>query len=202
MFCFCFCSVLVRASVGVCVHACACMCVRVHVRACAVQPASSANALWKTNSVSVDGVSRQRSSSDPPAVHPPLPPLRVTSTSTFFPFSFLAMGFWIWMAGGCSRRPRGESCEVARPQADAAAGPALCGPGPGPSGRRLLSHPHPMPGGAHTLSSSVFPSISATFPPVTHEPRASFPLAVWCFSICGHSPLDIIWYVFFFSVDT
>uniref|UniRef100_A0A8C4PH69 ArfGAP with SH3 domain, ankyrin repeat and PH domain 2 n=1 Tax=Equus asinus asinus TaxID=83772 RepID=A0A8C4PH69_EQUAS len=47
-----------------------------------VQTASSANALWKTNSVSVDGVSRQRSSSDPPAVHPPLPPLRVTSTST------------------------------------------------------------------------------------------------------------------------
>lgn len=78
----------------VCVHACVCMCVRVHVRACAVQPASSANALWKTNSVSVDGVSRQRSSSDPPAVHPPLPPLRVTSTSTFFPFSFLASGLF------------------------------------------------------------------------------------------------------------
>uniref|UniRef100_A0A2I2ZLA9 ArfGAP with SH3 domain, ankyrin repeat and PH domain 2 n=1 Tax=Gorilla gorilla gorilla TaxID=9595 RepID=A0A2I2ZLA9_GORGO len=45
-----------------------------------VQTASSANTLWKTNSVSVDGGSRQRSSSDPPAVHPPLPPLRVTST--------------------------------------------------------------------------------------------------------------------------
>ncbi|XP_026933644.2 arf-GAP with SH3 domain, ANK repeat and PH domain-containing protein 2 isoform X5 [Acinonyx jubatus] len=50
-----------------------------------VQPASSANALWKTNSVSVDGVSRQRSSSDPPAVHPPLPPLRVTSTNPLAP---------------------------------------------------------------------------------------------------------------------
>uniref|UniRef100_A0A8C9IZ13 ArfGAP with SH3 domain, ankyrin repeat and PH domain 2 n=1 Tax=Panthera tigris altaica TaxID=74533 RepID=A0A8C9IZ13_PANTA len=49
------------------------------------QPASSANALWKTNSVSVDGVSRQRSSSDPPAVHPPLPPLRVTSTNPLAP---------------------------------------------------------------------------------------------------------------------
>ncbi|XP_015976616.1 arf-GAP with SH3 domain, ANK repeat and PH domain-containing protein 2 isoform X3 [Rousettus aegyptiacus] len=50
-----------------------------------VQTASSANALWKTNSVSADGVSRQRSSSDPPAVHPPLPPLRVTSTNPLGP---------------------------------------------------------------------------------------------------------------------
>ncbi|XP_033612066.1 arf-GAP with SH3 domain, ANK repeat and PH domain-containing protein 2 isoform X1 [Fukomys damarensis] len=46
-----------------------------------VQAASSASTPWKTNSVGVDGVSRQRSSSDPPAVHPPLPPLRVTSTN-------------------------------------------------------------------------------------------------------------------------
>ncbi|XP_012924928.1 arf-GAP with SH3 domain, ANK repeat and PH domain-containing protein 2 isoform X1 [Heterocephalus glaber] len=46
-----------------------------------VQTASSASTPWKTNSVGVDGVSRQRSSSDPPAVHPPLPPLRVTSTN-------------------------------------------------------------------------------------------------------------------------
>uniref|UniRef100_A0A8C5JX57 ArfGAP with SH3 domain, ankyrin repeat and PH domain 2 n=1 Tax=Jaculus jaculus TaxID=51337 RepID=A0A8C5JX57_JACJA len=46
-----------------------------------VQTASSANTPWKTNSVGVDGVSRQRSSSDPPAAHPPLPPLRVTSTN-------------------------------------------------------------------------------------------------------------------------
>ncbi|XP_074144199.1 arf-GAP with SH3 domain, ANK repeat and PH domain-containing protein 2 isoform X1 [Sminthopsis crassicaudata] len=49
-----------------------------------VQTTSSANTSWKTNSLSVDSVSRQRSSSDPPAIHPPLPPLRVTSTSTFF----------------------------------------------------------------------------------------------------------------------
>uniref|UniRef100_G1SK97 ArfGAP with SH3 domain, ankyrin repeat and PH domain 2 n=1 Tax=Oryctolagus cuniculus TaxID=9986 RepID=G1SK97_RABIT len=47
--------------------------------------AASANALWKTNSASVDGGSRQRSSSDPPAVHPPLPPLRVTSTNPLTP---------------------------------------------------------------------------------------------------------------------
>ncbi|XP_040848725.1 arf-GAP with SH3 domain, ANK repeat and PH domain-containing protein 2 isoform X3 [Ochotona curzoniae] len=47
--------------------------------------AASANALWKTNAVSVDGGSRQRSSSDPPAVHPPLPPLRVTSTNPLTP---------------------------------------------------------------------------------------------------------------------
>lgn len=73
--------------VCVCVRACASARVRVcvHVHACAVQTASSANALWKTNSVSADGVSRQRSSSDPPAVHPPLPPLRVTSTNPLGP---------------------------------------------------------------------------------------------------------------------
>uniref|UniRef100_A0A8D1CBX2 ArfGAP with SH3 domain, ankyrin repeat and PH domain 2 n=1 Tax=Sus scrofa TaxID=9823 RepID=A0A8D1CBX2_PIG len=51
----------------------------------AVQAASSANAPWKTDSVSVGGGSRQRSSSDPPAVHPPLPPLRVTSTNPLAP---------------------------------------------------------------------------------------------------------------------
>ncbi|KAK2118551.1 Arf-GAP with SH3 domain, ANK repeat and PH domain-containing protein 2 [Saguinus oedipus] len=50
-----------------------------------VQTASSTNTLWKTNSVSVDGGSRQRSSSDLPAVHPPLPPLRVTSTNPLTP---------------------------------------------------------------------------------------------------------------------
>lgn len=85
-----------------CVRVHACVCMGVRVRACAAQPASSANAPWKTNSVSVDSISRQRSSSDPPAVHPPLPPLRVTSTSTFFsPFSFLAIGLRTTrMAGG------------------------------------------------------------------------------------------------------
>ncbi|KAM5262559.1 arf-GAP with SH3 domain, ANK repeat and PH domain-containing protein 2 isoform 2-T2 [Ctenodactylus gundi] len=50
-----------------------------------VQTASSANTLWKTNCIGVDSVSRQRSSSDPPAVHPPLPPLRVTSTNPLPP---------------------------------------------------------------------------------------------------------------------
>lgn len=72
-----------------------CLCVLVCMCVGLVQAATSANTLWKTNSVGVDGVSRQRSSSDLPAVHPPLPPLRVTSTSTFFfppPFSFLAGG--------------------------------------------------------------------------------------------------------------
>uniref|UniRef100_A0A452QUG6 ArfGAP with SH3 domain, ankyrin repeat and PH domain 2 n=1 Tax=Ursus americanus TaxID=9643 RepID=A0A452QUG6_URSAM len=80
--------------------------------------ASSATALWKTNSVSVDGASRQRSSSDPPAVHPPLPPLRVTSTSTFAPFSFLANGLLDLDGWGVLWQPRGGSCEAARPQAD------------------------------------------------------------------------------------
>lgn len=98
-----------------CVRVHACVCMGVRVRACAAQPASSANAPWKTNSVSVDSISRQRSSSDPPAVHPPLPPLRVTSTSTFFfPFTFLAVGLQYytdgWWGGGgwSSRPPRGE----------------------------------------------------------------------------------------------
>ncbi|XP_075413246.1 arf-GAP with SH3 domain, ANK repeat and PH domain-containing protein 2 isoform X3 [Tenrec ecaudatus] len=50
-----------------------------------VQTASSAGTVWKTDSVRGDGVSRQRSSSDPPAVHPPLPPLRVTSTNPSAP---------------------------------------------------------------------------------------------------------------------
>uniref|UniRef100_A0A452QUA3 ArfGAP with SH3 domain, ankyrin repeat and PH domain 2 n=1 Tax=Ursus americanus TaxID=9643 RepID=A0A452QUA3_URSAM len=76
------------------------------------QTASSATALWKTNSVSVDGASRQRSSSDPPAVHPPLPPLRVTSTSTFAPFSFLANGLLDLDGWGVLWQPRGGSCEA------------------------------------------------------------------------------------------
>ncbi|XP_028906869.1 arf-GAP with SH3 domain, ANK repeat and PH domain-containing protein 2 isoform X4 [Ornithorhynchus anatinus] len=50
-----------------------------------VQTASSAYSLWKTNSLGVDSGSRQRSASDPPALHPPLPPLRVTSTNTLPP---------------------------------------------------------------------------------------------------------------------
>uniref|UniRef100_A0A8C8SIE6 ArfGAP with SH3 domain, ankyrin repeat and PH domain 2 n=1 Tax=Pelusios castaneus TaxID=367368 RepID=A0A8C8SIE6_9SAUR len=46
---------------------------------------SSFNTMWKTNSVGVENISRQRSSSDPPAIHPPVPPLRVTSTNILFP---------------------------------------------------------------------------------------------------------------------
>ena len=166
MFCFCFCSVPVRVHVRACACAWVCMCVRVHVRACAVQTASSATALWKTNSVSVDGASRQRSSSDPPAIHPPLPPLRVTSTSTFSPFSFLASGLldldgWgvlLAATGGKlrSRMPTGRGCQEPSP---------VCPPHHHP--RQPLQPPSPAadsclsripPGGAHTLSSSVFPS--------------------------------------------
>lgn len=166
----------------VCVHACVCVCTCVHVcvRVCAVQTASSANALWKTNSVSVDGVSRQRSSSDPPAVHPPLPPLRVTSTSTFFPFSFLASGLcrsgWLGGAFGShvgrglpSRTPTGRHClagavwrSVALPQ------PQPEALQPPPSQLQTPVCPAPSPRGAHSLSPSVFPSISATFLPFTH----------------------------------
>uniref|UniRef100_A0A8C4WCU9 ArfGAP with SH3 domain, ankyrin repeat and PH domain 2 n=1 Tax=Gopherus evgoodei TaxID=1825980 RepID=A0A8C4WCU9_9SAUR len=46
---------------------------------------SSFNTMWKTNSLGVENISRQRSSSDPPAIHPPVPPLRVTSTNILFP---------------------------------------------------------------------------------------------------------------------
>ncbi|XP_039387940.1 arf-GAP with SH3 domain, ANK repeat and PH domain-containing protein 2 isoform X5 [Mauremys reevesii] len=50
-----------------------------------VQATSSFNTMWKTNSLGVENISRQRSSSDPPAIHPPVPPLRVTSTNILFP---------------------------------------------------------------------------------------------------------------------
>ncbi|XP_030345408.1 arf-GAP with SH3 domain, ANK repeat and PH domain-containing protein 2 isoform X2 [Strigops habroptila] len=50
-----------------------------------IQTISSSNAMWKTNSLGVESVSRQRSSSDPPAIHPPVPPLRVTSTNVLSP---------------------------------------------------------------------------------------------------------------------
>ncbi|KAL8172846.1 UNVERIFIED_CONTAM: Arf-GAP with SH3 domain, ANK repeat and PH domain-containing protein 2 [Gekko kuhli] len=51
----------------------------------AVQTTPSSNTLWKTNSLGMESISRQRSSSDPPTVHPPVPPLRVTSTSILSP---------------------------------------------------------------------------------------------------------------------
>ncbi|KAJ7414446.1 ArfGAP with SH3 domain, ankyrin repeat and PH domain 2 [Willisornis vidua] len=50
-----------------------------------IQTISSSNAMWKTNSLGVESISRQRSSSDPPAIHPPVPPLRVTSTNVLSP---------------------------------------------------------------------------------------------------------------------
>ncbi|XP_025053380.1 arf-GAP with SH3 domain, ANK repeat and PH domain-containing protein 2 isoform X4 [Alligator sinensis] len=46
---------------------------------------TSSNTMWKTNSLGVESISRQRSSSDPPAIHPPVPPLRVTSTNMISP---------------------------------------------------------------------------------------------------------------------
>ncbi|XP_053141714.1 arf-GAP with SH3 domain, ANK repeat and PH domain-containing protein 2 isoform X2 [Hemicordylus capensis] len=51
----------------------------------AVQTTPSSNTLWKTNSLGMESISRQRSSSDPPTVHPPVPPLRVTSTNILSP---------------------------------------------------------------------------------------------------------------------
>ena len=116
-----------------------CVCMPLRVRVCAAQPASSANAPWKTNSVSVDSISRQRSSSDPPAVHPPLPPLRVTSTSTFFfPFSLSCRrasyntdGWWGGVGGGplgCPGLHAAEGSSVAaslRPPSSPAAGCCL-----------------------------------------------------------------------------
>ncbi|XP_075197680.1 arf-GAP with SH3 domain, ANK repeat and PH domain-containing protein 2 [Anomaloglossus baeobatrachus] len=37
---------------------------------------------WKSHPLGHESGSRQRSSSDPPAIHPPVPPMRVTSTAT------------------------------------------------------------------------------------------------------------------------
>lgn len=130
------------------------------VHACAVQAAaSSANAPWKTHSVSVDGGSRQRSSSDPPAVHPPLPPLRVTSTSTFFLFLSHQWALWIWRPGGalCGRvgraprspTPRAPACRALARPAPAAASPAAT-PCPAPV-RGLLTPVARL----HTHSSST-----------------------------------------------
>lgn len=170
LFCFCFC----------CVRARACLCARVPVcvraRACAVQTAASANTLWKTNSVSVDGVSRQRSSSDPPAVHPPLPPLRVTSTSTFFPFSFLAGGLCRFgRPGGAFGSHVGRAPRLPAAQPRPLRGVNSC-----------LSAPHPPQGGRSLLPLSP-QAFRQHF--VSCQLRASFPLAVW-FSVCGHSHLD------------
>ncbi|RXM97671.1 Arf-GAP with SH3 domain, ANK repeat and PH domain-containing protein 2 [Acipenser ruthenus] len=39
---------------------------------------------WKSGSGSTEGLSRQRSSSEPPDIHPPVPPLRGTSTANHF----------------------------------------------------------------------------------------------------------------------
>lgn len=144
----------------VCVHACVC----VRVRACAVQPASSANAPWKTDSVSVGGGSRQRSSSDPPAVHPPLPPLRVTSTSTFPSFSFLAVGFADLDGGGSRQPPRCPAPLL-----------ASCG--------LLSASPH----GPLTRFLGPRPFGRPSFFPVWAG--ASRPLATWWFSISGHVPV-------------
>lgn len=167
MFCFCFCSVLVRA----------CVCVR--VCACAVQTASSANALWKTNSVGVDGVSRQRSSSDPPAVHPPLPPLRVTSTSTLFPSSFLAGGLCRsgWLGGAFGGHVGRALWSRAPPGADTARSPALCVPAPHQPRPRLHTRLlHPTCGGPslslclpnHFGNTSSFHALAQGFIPFGH----------------------------------
>ena len=181
----------------VCVHACVCM--GVCVRACAAQPASSANAPWKTNSVSVDSISRQRSSSDPPAVHPPLPPLRVTSTSTFFfPFTFLAVGLHTtWMAGGEEGvgplgRHVGSKPQPARcwglPRGRLPAAPSSLAAG------RCLSH---SPRGPPPLSSVSKHSSSVSFP------RTSVPGFLWLFHASGYR-LVFLWIricsVFPFSV--
>lgn len=87
-----------------------------------IQTISSSNTMWKTNSLGVESISRQRSSSDPPAIHPPVPPLRVTSTSMFplspvfpsavsnhswliFPFSQLMLPLLVTVALACRSHP-------------------------------------------------------------------------------------------------
>ncbi|XP_053314801.1 arf-GAP with SH3 domain, ANK repeat and PH domain-containing protein 2 isoform X2 [Spea bombifrons] len=43
---------------------------------------SSNTQAWKPNTVGLESGNRQRSSSDPPAIQPPVPPMRLTSTAT------------------------------------------------------------------------------------------------------------------------
>uniref|UniRef100_A0A8C5Q2P8 ArfGAP with SH3 domain, ankyrin repeat and PH domain 2 n=1 Tax=Leptobrachium leishanense TaxID=445787 RepID=A0A8C5Q2P8_9ANUR len=47
-----------------------------------VHVSSSATAAWKVNAAGLESGSRQRSSSDPPAIQPPVPPIRITSSAT------------------------------------------------------------------------------------------------------------------------
>ncbi|XP_042188835.1 arf-GAP with SH3 domain, ANK repeat and PH domain-containing protein 2a isoform X3 [Callorhinchus milii] len=42
---------------------------------------SQTSNVWKPGSMGMEGVNRQRSASDPPNLHPPIPPLRVTSAT-------------------------------------------------------------------------------------------------------------------------
>lgn len=132
----------------------ACVCLRVPACACAAQTASSAHAPWKTSSVSVDGVSRQRSSSDPPAVHPPLPPLRVTSTSTSFPLSSLPGALQIWTARV------GRARQVSEAAWGAVASPC---PRPAPPHPVCQGLPAPPPPQGLACVSSVSLSPPATF---------------------------------------
>uniref|UniRef100_A0A4W3HVJ3 ArfGAP with SH3 domain, ankyrin repeat and PH domain 2a n=1 Tax=Callorhinchus milii TaxID=7868 RepID=A0A4W3HVJ3_CALMI len=47
---------------------------------------SQTSNVWKPGSMGMEGVNRQRSASDPPNLHPPIPPLRVTSaTASMYP---------------------------------------------------------------------------------------------------------------------
>lgn len=168
-----------------CVRVHACVCMGVRVRACAAQPASSANAPWKTNSVSVDSISRQRSSSDPPAVHPPLPPLRVTSTSTFFfPFflschraSYNTDGWWGGVGGGplgCPGLHAAEGSSVAaslRPPSSPAAGCCLS--------HSPRGSPPPL---LHLQALQQHFFLSTSVP--------GLPLAVPCFGAPGCVPVD------------
>lgn len=52
-----------------------------------VQTTASTNSPWKSSTIGTENIGRQRSSSDPPAIKPPVPPLRVTSTATNPPLS-------------------------------------------------------------------------------------------------------------------
>ncbi|KAM8952209.1 arf-GAP with SH3 domain, ANK repeat and PH domain-containing protein 2 [Pelodytes ibericus] len=47
-----------------------------------IHTSSSTTPSWKPNPVGLESGSRQRSSSDPPAIQPPVPPMRVTSSAT------------------------------------------------------------------------------------------------------------------------
>lgn len=197
-----------------CVPSCACACVRVHVRACACGCVCSSDSLLRYRPVEDKlckcGRCKQAAifvrSASCPSTAAPSPRDIYQYVRSFFLSGQWALGSG-WLGGAVaamwgelrSRTPAGRRRQEPSP---------VCAPASPSSRPPQLQMPVcpapriPPPAlGAHTLSSSVFPRTSATFLPFTHQPTASFPLAIWWFSVFGPSHVDVIWYVFFFNVN-